>query len=86
MWEQAKAGNVAALKAGCQKLKQLVEYLIKTFGPMGYTDSAYDRLGGAASGFLKGGLRNRGPYTRPTAEHVQILQQWYRTHFPEMLV
>ena len=86
LWEQAKAGNVAALKAGCQKLKQLVEYLIKTFGPMGYTDSAYDRLGGAASGFLKGGLRNRGPYTRPTAEHVQILQQWYRTHFPEMLV
>ena len=86
LWEQAKAGNRAKLEAGCQKLKQLVEFLDKTFGPMGYTDSAYDRLGGAASGFLKGGLRNRSPYTRPTAEHVQMLQQWYQNHFPEMLV
>jgi dihydrodipicolinate synthase/N-acetylneuraminate lyase len=85
LWEHARTGNHRAVQEGCQKIKQLVQFLQRTFGPMGYTDTAYDRLGGAAAGFLKGGLRIRSPYTQPTGQHVAMLQQWYRDNFPEML-
>jgi hypothetical protein len=39
-----------------------------------------------AGGFLKCGLRSRGPYPYATAADVETLRQWYCEHFPEMLV
>lgn len=84
LWKEAEKRNWAAVNAGCAKLQALFEFL-ETFGPKGYTDSAFDRLGGVTSGFLKTSLRCRGPYPSPTQVDVQLLRQWYRKRFPEML-
>jgi hypothetical protein len=51
----------------------------------GFTDTAYDRLGGVSSGFLKTSLKSRGPYKAATEVDVRELRQWYQAHFPEML-
>lgn len=61
------------------------EFLHQQFGERGFTDTAYDRLGGIASGFLQTSLRSRGPYPSPTHEDVEIMRQWYHSHLPEML-
>ena len=58
---------------------------MENFGAKGFTDSAYDRMGGRASGFLKTSLRCRGPYVSPTEEDVEQLRAWFREDFPEML-
>jgi len=84
LWQEAEQRNWAAVNVGCAKLQALFEFL-ETFSPKGFTDSAFDRLGGVASGFLKTSLRCRGPYPSPTQEDVKILRQWYREKFPEML-
>lgn len=85
LWDCVKAKRWDQAAARCAKLEQLVNFVESYYGPMGYTDSAYDRLGGAATGFLKGGVNNRGPYHQPTANDVAAFQQWCREHFPEML-
>ncbi len=86
LWRDVQEKDWAAVERCCRKLIELNEFLDGRFGPLGYTDSAYDRLGGAGAGFLKGGLNLRGPYAQPTEEHLRELRQWYREHFPEMLV
>ena len=58
----------------------------RRFGPRGLTDTAFDRLGGTAGGFLGCGLRSRGPYPSATPDDVETLRRWYREHFPDMLV
>ena len=69
-----------------RKSSRLFEFLDEAFGPRGFTDSAGDRLGGVASGFLKCSLRSRGPYPSANSEDVETLRCWYREHFPEMLI
>ena len=63
----------------------LHEFLHAQFEPQGFTDTAYDRMVAVATGFLKTSLRNRGPYRSTTPEDVQIVREWLRKNFPEML-
>jgi hypothetical protein len=73
------------VREGCARIEQLLKFLFGQWGARGFTDTAYDRLGGAAGGFLKVSLRSRGPYPHATPQDVVIWQRWCREHFPEML-
>jgi len=85
LWRQMQQGDWASVDATCGRISDLVTFLGATFGPKGFTDTAFDRLGGVASGFLKTSLRSRGPYPSCTQEDVETLRRWYAEHFPEML-
>ena len=85
LWEQVEKKNWPAVRQTCGKLKAVLECLFKEVSPKGFTDTAYDRLGGVSSGFLKTSLRSRGPYPSATKEDVQALRRIYKAHFPEML-
>jgi len=84
-WSKVQAGDSAAVEQLHRKFASLHDFLFAQFGPKGYTDTTYDRLAGAACGFLKTNLRNRAPYPPATAEDVQTLRNWCQDHFPEML-
>ena len=71
--------------ADCLRLRARHPRLDKWYGRHTHTDTAYDRMGGRAGGFLKTGLKSRGPYPAATLGDVESLQRWYREHFPEML-
>ena len=85
LWQQVEQQNWPAVQQGCKKLEVLVEFLMAQFLAKGFTDTAFDRLGGVTGGFLKTSLRCRGPYTSPTEDDVQTLRQWYKDNYPEML-
>lgn len=85
LWRRLQEKDWANVDAACRRFGELFEFLGATFGSRGFTDTAFDRLGGAASGFLKGSLRSRGPYPGCTQEDVETVRGWYRKHFPEML-
>jgi dihydrodipicolinate synthase/N-acetylneuraminate lyase len=85
LWRQLQKRDWASVDAACERIGRLFEFIGATFGPRGFTDTAYDRLGGVASGFLKTSLRSRGPYPACTQEDVETLRRWYDDHFPEML-
>jgi 4-hydroxy-tetrahydrodipicolinate synthase len=86
LWQHVERHDWANADATCLKIDQLFTFLGKTFGPRGLADTALDRLGGTTGGFLKCGLRSRGPYPHATHEDVETLRNWYREHFPEILV
>jgi 4-hydroxy-tetrahydrodipicolinate synthase len=86
LWRRAEARDWDALAAGCERLTRLDEFLGARYAPLGFTDTAYDRMGARAFGFLQTSLRNRGPYVSPTATDVADLRQWCQEHLPEMLV
>ena len=85
LWEQVQRKNWLVVQEGCRKLESFHEFLISQFGAKGFTDTAYDRLGGVATGFLKTSLRSRGPYPSADKEDVKIQRQWLKGNFPEML-
>ncbi|MEW6358650.1 MAG: dihydrodipicolinate synthase family protein [Planctomycetota bacterium] len=85
LWRSMDRRDWAAVDAGCRRIRDLLDFLHATFGPKGFTDTAFDRMGGVAGGFLKTSLRSRGPYPSCTPTDVEILRRWYLTHFPEML-
>ena len=85
LWQELKQQNWASVDATCIRVNQLHTFLGETFAPLGFTDTAYDHAGGVASSFLKMSLRNRGPYCSATRKDVEIWQDWYRKHWPEML-
>jgi len=84
-WQHALAGHWDALTQACQSIQRLHVFLGAEYGPRGFTDTAYDRMGGLAGGFLKTSLRNQAPYPHPTPDDVELLRHWYRDHFPDML-
>jgi dihydrodipicolinate synthase/N-acetylneuraminate lyase len=86
-WGAVKSKNWKALEIKALPFKKLLDFLISEFGQKAFTDTAYDRMGGAASGFLceNNLLRNRKPYTSATEKDIQILRDWYKNNFPEML-
>ncbi|MFH1268113.1 MAG: dihydrodipicolinate synthase family protein [Planctomycetota bacterium] len=85
LWRQVDEQDWASVEATCERLNELLEYLHAEFGPRGFTDTAFDRLGGVAGKFLKTSLGSRGPYPSVTPNDVETLRRWYRDHFPEML-
>ena len=85
LWQDVASQNWDAVNATQTSLAPLFAFLAAEYSPQGLTDSAFDRLGGVASGFLKTSLRCRGPYPSATPEDVETLRAWYAEHFPEML-
>lgn len=85
LWKEVEAGNWDAVNKTHERLSALFDFLGAQFAPRGFHDTAYDRMGGVASGFLKTSLHNRGPYPSATQEDVQLLRDWYSQHYPEML-
>ena len=84
IWQLVVKKNWAALEKSMARFRS-VDKFYEELGQRGYTDTAYDRLGGAATGFLKTSSRSRGPYPSATEEDVKTLRELYREHVPEML-
>ncbi len=84
-WSQVEKQDWEKVDKTCERIASLFQFLFKTFSSRGFTDSALDRLGGAAGGFLEGNLRTRGPYPFATLRDIETLRDWYGEHFPEML-
>lgn len=78
------AKDWAAVDAGSGKLFRLLDFIGQAFDPLGYLDSAGDRLGGVAGGVLRSGLYSRGPYPHANAGDVRTLREWYRVNLPEV--
>ena len=85
VWKQIVAGNESVSRRWSEQVGPLLKFLFEEFGPKGFTDSAYDRLGGVAGGFLKTSLSCRAPYPHASAADAESLRNWYRQNFPEML-
>ena len=85
VWREVEQRNWIAVGHWHEKIDLLHHFLHDEFGPKGFTDTAYDRLGGVASGFLKTSLRSRPPYPSASEEDVRTLRCWYQKQFPEML-
>lgn len=85
LWASLRDRNWDALAANDDRLAALGQFLTANYGVRGFTDTAFDRMGGRASGFLKTSLRSRGPYVSATREDVERLRHWYEEHYPEML-
>ena len=56
----------------------------RVLAPLGYTDTAFDRLGGLRSGVLSTSHRSRGPYRPTSAEDVEMAKKWYQMNLPEL--
>ena len=85
MWELLQQQDWEGLQKACAPADALHTFLGERYAPHGFTDTAYDRMGGRATGFLKTSLRNRAPYIAPTEQDVEDWRQWCRENFPEML-
>lgn len=86
LWECLRDKRWKDLERALAPMLALGDYIHHVFGPAGYTDTAYDRLGGRATGFLRTSLRSRKPYPPVTEEGVALFRQWCERHYPEMLV
>ncbi len=86
LWQRVEQQDWASVDATCRRLNELLEFLHMRFGSRGFTDTAFDRLGGVTNGLLKTSLGSRGPYPSATREDVETLRCWYRDHFPDMLL
>jgi len=85
LWGKLQQQRWSELSAMAPKLDALHSFLAGQFSPRGFTDTAYDRMGGRASGFLRTGLRSRRPYPSASLDDVERLRTWYEENFPEML-
>ena len=85
LWRLVQQESWAEADSICNKLDDAIAYLGVAFKGKGYTDTAFDRMGGNVAGFLKTSLRSQGPYAGSTQEDVEVMRRWYREHFPEML-
>lgn len=84
-WSKVESGDWAAVNKIHNQITPLFDYLHKQFGSKGFTDTAYDRLGGLALGVLRTSLHSRKPYPSVTEEDIRLLRDWCQSHFPQML-
>ena len=67
-------------------LKRIHSSFVKPLAKEGFTDTAFDRVFAAATGFLTGPLlSSRPPYRMPTMEDVDFLRRCSNEVFPELL-
>ncbi len=85
IWRQMQAKEWEAVDRDCARIQGLFDFLISQWDGRGLTDSAVDRLGARASGFLKVSLRCRGPYPEANERDVALWRDWCREHFPQMI-
>ena len=86
LWRAVEQGDWDSVRHQAQPVSNLFAFLHNEFGTSGYTDTAFDRLGGLASGFLQTSMRSRGPYMSVSPADVEKLRSWYATEFPRMLI
>jgi dihydrodipicolinate synthase/N-acetylneuraminate lyase len=84
-WKNLRDRNWPALIESCRKARELEQSLFATFGHRGFTDTAYDRLAGRATGFLRTSLRNRRPYPSPCETDIDSMRALMKKYYPEML-
>lgn len=84
-WSALAANDEPLIRELAAKVDALFQMLHSTFADRGLTDTAYDRLGGLASGFLQTSRHSRAPYPNITDEDIATLRGWYEVNFPEML-
>ncbi|MEX0643078.1 MAG: dihydrodipicolinate synthase family protein [Pirellulales bacterium] len=85
-WAKLQEGQWPSLQSHCDKLGSFFASLGKAFPNRGFMDSAYDRLAGLTTGFLRTSLKNRGPYASPTKDDIAIMRELFEAHYPEMLL
>lgn len=85
LWSAVERQDWDSVRRQTEPVAKLFAFLHEQFGTKGYTDTAFDRLGGLASGFLNTSLRSRGPYVSVSAADVETLHDWYAAEFPAML-
>jgi len=85
LWQKVERQNWTVVEAGTVKLQKLFAFVDKQIDGRNLLDSAVDRLGGIAGGFLKTSLRCRGPYSSATQADVDALRHWYAKNLPELL-
>ncbi len=79
-FDEFQAVARATVEATCEKIRKFDE-LLESELPSTYTDTAYDRIGGIADGFLQTSLRSRGPYPMATQEDVEVYRRLYAVLF-----
>lgn len=84
-WREVMAKNWPAVAAAGADLQALFDFFGAKFGDRDFTDSAIDRLGGTATGFLSAGLRTRAPYPSATPEDAAVIREWMKQNCPNML-
>ncbi len=84
-WSMIEKNDTTGIAYWSECFDRLFQYLDDEFEPLGLTDTAYDRLGGVATGCLEMELHSRGPYPSATESETEKLRDWLQTHFPEML-
>ena len=85
LWELLRGKRWDDLNTALEPVRALHRFLAEHFGPLGFTDTAYDHLCGGATGFLPMPLRSQGPYRSATQADVATLRAWCKKHFPELL-
>lgn len=85
LWKSLQRKDWVTLGIARGRIRSLLKFLDGEFGPKGFTDTAYARMGARATGFLQTSLRNRGPYRSPTEEDVDLFRQWCGRGYPELL-
>lgn len=85
LWRAVEEADWESVDRQAEPVARLFEFLHAEYGTAGYTDTAFDRLGGLASGFLRTSMASRGPYRSVSAEDVSRLRTWYANRFPAML-
>ncbi len=84
-WLKVERREWAEAKLIADKIEELLVFLKSGPGARGLTDTAYDRLGGLAGGFLRTSKSSRAPYPSIREEDVVSFRKWCEENFPEML-
>ncbi len=85
LWSHLCQGNWGALTEASRPAIALHDFIDHAFGPVGFTDTAYDRMVGLATGFLRTSLSCRGPYRSPSQADVDTTRNWIERHYPRLL-
>lgn len=84
-WAALKARDWARLQGGCDRVSAMFKFLFDSFGKRGFTDTAFDSLGGKVTGFLKTSFYRPGPYSHGDDKDLQLWRNWCKTNWPEFL-
>ena len=85
-WARVEDRDWNSVNETHNRVQPLFDFLLHQFGGRrGFTDTAFDRLGAVACGFLTTSLRSRGPYPSVNPDDVGRLQTWCHANFPELL-
>jgi 4-hydroxy-tetrahydrodipicolinate synthase len=85
LWKSLQNKDWVSLGIARGRIRSLWKFLDGEFGPKGFTETAYARMGARATGFLPTSLRNRAPYRSATEEDVDFFRQWCGKGYPELL-